>query len=178
MSDSATGLQHTRFPCPSLSPSDFSNLCPLSQWCHTTSVTPFSSCPQSFPAPGSFPMSWLFPSGGQSIGASACVLPVNIQGQFSLGLTGLISVCPSNSQEFSLAPQFESIHSSVLSLLYGPTLISVRGYWKNHSFDYMDLCQQSDVSIFFFLFLHHHRKDIMKNIQILKGPDENSNHEK
>ena len=135
MSDSATGLQHTRFPCPSLSPSDFSNLCPLSQWCHTTSVTPFSSCPQSFPAPGSFPMSWLFPSGGQSIGASACVLPVNIQGQFSLGLTGLISVCPSNSQEFSLAPQFESIHSSVLSLLHSPTLTSIHDYWKSHSFD-------------------------------------------
>ena len=64
----------------------------------------------------------------------------------------------------------------MLSLPYGPTLTSVYDYWKNHSFDYTDLCQQSDVSIFFFLY--HHRKDIMKNIQILKGLDENSNREK
>ena len=77
------GLQHTRLPCPRLSPGVCS--CPLSWRCHPTilsSVTPFSSCPQSFPASGSFPMSWLFASGGQSIGASASasVLPVNIQG--------------------------------------------------------------------------------------------------
>ena len=73
-----------------------SNSCPLSQWCHTTissSITPFSSCPQSFPAPGSFPISWLFASGGQSIGASAPVLQhQTIQGLFLLGLTGLISL--------------------------------------------------------------------------------------
>ena len=78
-------LQHTRLPCPSRSPRVCSNSCPLNQWCHPTissSVAPFSSCPQSFPASGSFPMSWLFSSGGQSIGASASasVLPVNIQG--------------------------------------------------------------------------------------------------
>ena len=71
--------------------------CPLSQWCHPTissSVVPFSSCSQSFPASVSFPMSWLFTSGGQSVGASAAVsrLPVNIQGWFSPGLTGLISL--------------------------------------------------------------------------------------
>ena len=67
-------LQHARLPCPSLSPGICSNSCPLSQWCHPTilsSVVPFSSCPQSFPASGSFPMSWLFSSGGQSIGGSA-----------------------------------------------------------------------------------------------------------
>ena len=74
----------------------YSNSCPLSQWCHPTmssSVVPFS-CPQSFPASGSFPMSQLFTSGGQSIGASASasVLPMNIQGWFPLGLTGLISL--------------------------------------------------------------------------------------
>ena len=72
-----------------------SNLCPLNQWCHPTissSVLPFSSCPQSFPASGSFLMSWLFSSGGQSIraSASASVLPMNIQDWFPLGLTGLI----------------------------------------------------------------------------------------
>ena len=89
--------QHTRLPCPSLSPGACSHSCPLFQWCHPTisfSVTPFSSCPQSFPASESFPMSWLFESGSQIIGdsVSASVLPVNIQGWFLLGLTGLISL--------------------------------------------------------------------------------------
>ena len=88
---------HTRLPCPSLSPGVCSNSCPLSQWCQPTvssSVTLFSSCPQSFPSSGSFPMSWFFASGGQSIGAlaSASVLPMNIQGWFPLGLTDLISL--------------------------------------------------------------------------------------
>ena len=91
------GLQHARPPCPSLSPRVCSNSCPLSQWCHPTissSVVPFSSCHQSFPASGSFPMSWLFISGGHSIEASAStsVLPVNIQGWFPLGLTSWISL--------------------------------------------------------------------------------------
>ena len=90
-------LQHARFLCPSLSPWVSSNSCPLSQWCHpiiSTSVIPFSSCPQFFPAPGSFPMSQLFTPGGQSVGASisASVLPMNIQGWLPLGLTGLISL--------------------------------------------------------------------------------------
>ena len=88
------GLQNTRLPRPSLSPEICSNSCPLSQWCHPTisSVTPFSSCPQSFPASGSFSLSWLFESGGQSIGASASasVLPMNIQDWSPLGLSGLI----------------------------------------------------------------------------------------
>ena len=79
------GLQHTRLPCSSLSPGVCLNLCPLSHWGHPTIssfVAPFSSCPQSFPASGSFSVCWLFTSGGQSIGASASasVLPVNIQG--------------------------------------------------------------------------------------------------
>ena len=88
------GLQHARLPCHSVSPGVCSDSCPLSQWCHPTissSVTPFS-CPHSFPSSGSFPMSWLLASGGQSIGASASVLPVNIQDWFPLGLTGLISL--------------------------------------------------------------------------------------
>ena len=93
------GLQHTRLPCPSPSPRVCSNSCPLSQWCHPTilsSVAHFSSHPQSFPASGSFPVSGLFESGGQSIGASALasVFPMNSQGWFSLGLTGLISLLP------------------------------------------------------------------------------------
>ena len=83
------GLQHARLPYPSPSPGAFSNSCPLSWWCHpaiSSSVTLFS-CPQSFPASGSFPMSWLFTSDGQSIGASALasLLPMNIQGLFPLG---------------------------------------------------------------------------------------------
>ena len=89
------GLQHARLPCPSLSPGVCSDSCPLSQWCCLTissSVAPFSFCLQSFPASKSFPMSWLFISGGQSIAASASVLPMNIQGWFSLGLIGLISL--------------------------------------------------------------------------------------
>ena len=73
-------MQHARLPFPSLSPGVCSNSCPLRQWCYITissSATPFSFCLQSFPASGSFPMSWLFTSGGQSIGASASVLPMN-----------------------------------------------------------------------------------------------------
>ena len=86
------GLQHTRPPCPSPTPGVCSNSRPLSRWCHPTIST--SSCPQSFPASGSFPMSQFFTSGGQSIGisASASVLPMNIQDWFPLGLTGLISL--------------------------------------------------------------------------------------
>ena len=86
------GLQHAR-PSPTLRA--YSNSCPLSQWCHPTissSVIPFSSRLHSFAASGSFPLSWFFVSGGQSIGASASVLPMNIQGWFPLGWTGWISL--------------------------------------------------------------------------------------
>ena len=91
------GLQHARPPCPSPTPAVYSNSCPSSRWCHPTIssfVIPFSSRLQSFPSSGSFQMSQLFASGGQSIGvsASASVLPMNIQGCFPLGLTGLISL--------------------------------------------------------------------------------------
>ena len=93
----AYGLQHARFPCPSPTTRVYSNLCPLSQWCHPTmssSVVPFSSCLQSFPASGPFLMSQLFASGCQSIGASASasVLPMNIHDWFPLGWTGWISL--------------------------------------------------------------------------------------
>ena len=91
------GLHHTRLPCPSPTPGAYSNSCPSSQWCHpaiSSSVVPFSSCLQSFPESGSFPMSQFFTSGSQSIGvsASASVLPMNIQDWFPLGLTGWISL--------------------------------------------------------------------------------------
>ena len=108
MSDSlwSHGLQDTRIPCPSPSPSACSNSCPLSQWCHPTmfsSFIPFCSYLQSFLESGSFPMSQFFPSGGQSIGvsASASVLPTNIQDWFTSGLTGWISL---RSKGFSSFP--------------------------------------------------------------------------
>ena len=155
MSDSLRphGLQQARPPYPSPTPGIYSNSCPLSPWCHPTissSVIPFSSCLQSFPASGSFPMSQFFTSGGQRIGASASasVLPMNIQDWFPLGWTGLISCSPRDSQESSPTPQFKRISSSALSFLYGPTLTSIHDYWKNHSFDSMDLCWQSNVSAF------------------------------
>ena len=91
------GLQHARPPCPSPTPGVYSNDCPLSRWCHPTissSVVPFSSCPQSFLASGAFQMSWLFASGGRSIGVSAStlVLPVNTQDWTPLGWTSWISL--------------------------------------------------------------------------------------
>ena len=91
------GPQHARPPCPSPTPGVYSDSCPSRQWCHPTissSVVPFSSCLQSFPASGSFQMSQLFASGGQSIGisASTSVLPMNIQDWFPLGWTGWISL--------------------------------------------------------------------------------------
>ena len=89
------GLQHARLPCPSPTPGAYSNSCPLSRWCHPTispSVIPFSSCPQSFPASGSFPMSQLFPSVAQSIGVSTStsILPMNTRDCFCLEWTGWI----------------------------------------------------------------------------------------
>ena len=89
--------QHGRFPCSSPTPGACLNSCPSSQWCHpaiSSSVITFSSCPQSFPASESFPMSQLFTSGGQSFGVStsASVLSMNIQGWFPLGWTGGISL--------------------------------------------------------------------------------------
>ena len=138
------GLKHARLPCPSPSPGVWSNSCPLSWWCHPTissSVGPFSSCFQSFPASGSIPMSQPFTPGGQSTGASASasVLPMNIHGWFPLGLIGLLSLESKGPQESSPAPQFKRINSFVLNLLYGPTLISIHDYCKHHSFDSMDL---------------------------------------
>ena len=89
--------QHARPPCPSPTPGVYPNSCPLNRWCHPTissSVVPFSSCPQSLPASGSFQMSQLFASGGQNIGVSAStsVLPMNTQDWFPLGWTGWISL--------------------------------------------------------------------------------------
>ena len=113
-------------------------------------MIPFSPYLQSSPASGSFLMSRLFESGGQSIGASApaSVLSMNIQDWFPLGLTGWTPCSPRDSQESSTTPQFKNSNSSVLGLLYGPNFKSIHDYWKNHSFDWMNLCWQSNVSAF------------------------------
>ena len=162
------GLQHTRLPCPSLSPGVCSNSCPLSQWCHPTissSATFFSSCPQSFPAgsfpmsqglfrwgssqSGSFPMSQLFTSGGQSIGAwsSASVLPMNIQDWFPSGLTGWISLQSKGlSRVFSSTTVQRHQFFGTQPSLWSNSHIHGHDYLKNHSFDYTDLCQQRSYS--------------------------------
>ena len=127
-------LQSPRLACLSPAPRACSNSRPLSWCCHQTissSVIPFSSCLQSFPASGSFLICPFFASGGQSIGVppSTLVLPMNIQGWFLIGLTSLISLCsPRDSQEFSLTSQFKNINSSGFSLLYGPTLTFKHDY--------------------------------------------------
>ena len=136
--------RHTRLPCPSLSPWVCSNSCPLSWWCYPTissSVDPFSPCPQSFPESGSFPMSQLFASGSQSTGASvsAPVLPMNIQGWFPFGLTGSISLLTKGLLRvlFSTTVWKHQCFSTQPS--YGPTLRSIHDYQKNHTFDSVDL---------------------------------------
>ena len=136
MSDSLwpRGHQHTRLLYPSLSLRVYSNSCTLSQWCYLTSSSfaiPFSFGFQPFPESGSFPMSQLFASGGQTIGASVSVLPKNIQGWFPLGLTSLI---------FLLSKGLSRVFSSTIRKhqFFG-TLISIHDYWKKHSFDYMGL---------------------------------------
>ena len=136
------GLQHVRLSCPSPTPRVYSNSCLLSQWCRPTissSVIPFSSRLQSFPASGSFPVSQFFASGGQKVGVSALapVLPMNIHDWFPLGWTGWISL-PSTglSRVFSnTTVQKHHINPSVFSFLYGLTLTSIHDFWKNHSFD-------------------------------------------
>ena len=108
--------QHARPPCPSPTPRVYKNSCPLSWWCHPTissSVIPFSSCPQSFPASGSFQMSQLFTSGGQRIGVSAStsVLQMNTQDWSPFGWTGWIFLLSKDSKESSLTPKFKTINS-------------------------------------------------------------------
>ena len=127
--------QHARPPCPSPTPWVYPNSCPLSRWCHPTissSVVPFSSCPQCFPASESFPMSQLFTSGGQNIGVSAStsVLPTNTRDRPPLEWTGWISLQSRDSQESSPTSQLKSINSSALSILYSSTLTSIHDYWK------------------------------------------------
>ena len=132
-----------------------SNSCLLSQWYHPTilsSVAPFSSCPQSFPVSGSFPMSQLFASGGQSTGASAStsVLPMIIQSWFPLGIDWFELLAVQGTLKSLL--QHHNLKASILRhsafFMVQLSLTSIHDYWKNHSFYYTDLCPQSNVSPF------------------------------
>ena len=132
-------LQHTKPPCPSPTPGVHPNPCPSSRWCHPTissSVVPVSSCPQSFPASGCFPVSQLFTSGGHSIGVSAStsVLPMNAQDWSPSAWTSWIFL-QSKGLSGVFSNQFKSINSLVLSFLYSPALTSIHDHWKNHSLD-------------------------------------------
>ena len=144
------------FPVPSLSPGICSKSCPLSWWCHPAisySVTPFSSCPQSFPESGSFPMNWLLTSGGQSTGASASasVFLINIQDWFPLGLTDLIPLLSKGLSSF-----LKTLKSSCTTVqkhqFFGPqtSLWSnshIRTWLLEKPYPWLtDLCWQSDVS--------------------------------
>ena len=142
-------LQHARSPClsptprvypnPCPSPGVYPNPCPSSQWCHTTiscSVIPFS-CPQSFPASGSFPISQLFSLGGQSIGVSAwtSVLPMNTQDWSPSEWTGWISLQSKGLSRVFSNTTVQKHQFFVLSFLYSPALTSIHDHWKNHSLD-------------------------------------------
>ena len=145
--------QHARPPCPSQTPGVYSNSCPSSRWCHpaiSSSVVPFSSCPQSLQESGSFPVSQLFAWGGQSIGVSASASSFQWRPRIYLLQNGLVGSpwSPRDSQESSPTPQFKSINFSVLSFLHSPTRTSIHDHWKNHSLDQTDLCWQSNVSVF------------------------------
>ena len=145
-------LQHTKLACLSLLPRVCLNFCPLSWWCHLTissSVAPFSSSPQSFPASNSFssesalcwcPKYWSF-----------SIISSNVYSwliSFRIDEFELTAVQETLKSLPPPVPQFERMDSSVLSLLYGPTLMSIHDYWKNHSFCCTDLCWQSDISAF------------------------------
>ena len=138
---------HARPPCPSPAPGVYPNSCPLSQWCHpaiSSSVVAFSSCPQSFPASGSFQMSQLFTSGGQSIGvwASTSVLPMNTQYWSPLGWTGWISLQSNGlSRVFSKTiVQNHQLFGTQPSLWSNYHIHTCMATGKKHSFDYKDFC--------------------------------------
>ena len=137
-------LQHSRLPFPSTISQSVLKLISIESVMPSNHLILFHA-----PSPPALKLSQhqgliksrLFALGGQSIraSASASVLPVRIQGWFPLGLTSWFPCCPRDSQGSSPEPQFESMNSSVLSLLHDPTLTTVHDYWKNHSFDYQTI---------------------------------------
>ena len=147
------GLQHARPRCPSPTPGVYSDSCPLSWWYHRTissSVVPFSSRLQSFPHQGLF--KWVSSSHQVNKILEFQLQPQSFQWIFRIDFLydGLVeSPCsPRDSQESSLTPRFKGISSSTFNFLYSLTFTSMHDYWKNHSFDYVDLCQKSKVSAF------------------------------
>ena len=141
-----TAARQDSYPSPS--PRVCSSLRPLSWWCHLVLCSPLLLLPSVFPSIRAFLVSWLFTSGGQSIDASASVLPMNIHDWSPLGLTGLISLQSKGlSRVFSnTTVQKHQFFSAQLSLR--PNLSYIHDYWENHSFDYMDFCRQSNISAF------------------------------
>ena len=140
------GPEHARPPCLTSTLEVYPNSCPFSRWCHPTissSVVPFSSCPQSFPASGSlqpfnlFNQGQLFAPGGQCIGVSdsTLVLPMTTQDWFPLGWTGWIFLNSKGLSRVFSNTTVQGINSSVLSFLYSSTLTSIHDHWKSHSFD-------------------------------------------
>ena len=133
-------LQHARPPCSSPTPGVHPNSCPSSRWCHpaiSSSVVPVSSCAQSLPASGSFPMSQLFTRGGQSTGVSslASVLPKNTQDWSPLEWTGWISLQSKGLSRVFSNTTVQKHQFLVLSFLHSPTLTSIHDHWKNHYLD-------------------------------------------
>ena len=125
-------LQHARPPCPSPTPGVHSNSCPSSQWCHpaiSSSVLPFSSCPQSLPASESFPMSQLFTN------LSFSIIPSKKHPGLVSFRMDWLDLLAGQGTESSPTPQFKNINSSALSFLHSPTLTSIHDHWKNHSLD-------------------------------------------
>ena len=129
-------LQHTRPPCPSPTPRVYSNSYPLSWWCHpiiSSSVVPFSSCPQSFPASRFFQMSQLSASGGQSIGVSASVPPNEYWGLISFRMDWLDHLAVQRTLKSLFQHHSSKTSILALSFLYCPTFTSIHDYWKNQS---------------------------------------------
>ena len=141
ISDSATPwIAACQASLSSPTPGVYPNPCPSSRWCHpaiSSSVVPFSSCPQSLPASGSFPMSQLFTSGGQSIGVSAStsLLPNNTQGWSPLGWTGWISLQSKGLSRVFSNTTVQKHQFFSAQLFHSPTLTSIHDYWQNHSLD-------------------------------------------
>ena len=149
MSDSLWhhGLQHTRLPCPSPSLRLCLNSCPLSWWCHSaisSFVVAFPSCLLSFPASGHFQMSQLFASCDQNI--SFNISPSSeYSGLISFRTNWFDLLAVKGTLKSLPTPDFEGINSLVLSHFYCPARRSIHDYWRNHSFDYIDFCWQSEV---------------------------------
>ena len=132
--------QHARLPCPSPTPGIYPNSCPSNRWCHpaiSSSVVPFSSCPNSLPASRSFPVSQLFAWGGRSIGvsASASVLPMNTQDWSPLGSTGWIFLQSKGLWRVFSNTTVQKHQFFGTQLLQSPTLTSIHDHWKSHSLD-------------------------------------------